>query len=99
MRIDHMQNRTLDEALNPFPRYRFMRESRPVYYHQQYGFWQVFRYDDVQQVLSDYTSFSSTFAGGGQRQNPLGSTLFRIDPPRPTQSRNLVPHACTPRRF
>ena len=94
-----MQNRTLDEALNPFPRYRFMRESRPVYYHQQYGFWQVFRYDDVQQVLSDYTSFSSTFGGGGegQRQNPLGASLISIDPPRHRQLRNIVTQAFTPR--
>ena len=94
-----MQNRTLDEALNPFPRYLFMRESRPVYYHQQYGFWQVFRYDDVQQVLSDYTSFSSTFGGGGggQRQNPLGASLISIDPPRHRQLRNIVTQAFTPR--
>jgi len=94
-----MQNRTIDEALNPFPRYRFMRESRPVYYHQQYGFWQVFRYDDVQQVLSDYTSFSSTFGGGGegQRQNPLGASLISIDPPRHRQLRNIVTQAFTPR--
>lgn len=92
-----MQSRTLDEALNPFPRYRFMRESRPVYYHQQYGFWQVFCYDDVQQVLSDYTSFSSTFGGGGQWQNPLGASLISIDPPRHRQLRNIVTQAFTPR--
>src|SRR5579864_4960386 len=97
MRTDQMQNRTIDEALNPFPRYRFMRESRPVYYQPQYGFWQVFCYDDVQQVLSDYTSFSSAFGGGGQRQNPLGASLISIDPPRHRQLRNLVTQAFTPR--
>jgi cytochrome P450 len=54
-----MQQRTTDEKLNPFPRYRFMRETNPVYFDPQYHFWQVSRYDDVARVLSEYTSFSS----------------------------------------
>src|SRR6266571_3213655 len=67
-RKDHMQHTTTDEALNPFPRYHLMREAHPVYYHPQYQFWQVFCYDDVQRVLSDYASFSSAFGGGGKRR-------------------------------
>ena len=40
-------------ALNPFPWYRQMRADQPVYYHEAYNTWQVFRYDDVLRVLSD----------------------------------------------
>src|SRR5437667_2250816 len=92
-----MQTRTTDEALNPFPRYHLMREAHPVYYHPQYQFWQVFCYDDVQRVLSDYAAFSSVFGGGGERRDPLGSSLISMDPPRHRQLRNLVTQAFTPR--
>src|SRR5438270_7924881 len=92
-----MQTRTKDDALNPFPWYRLMRETQPVYYNPQYHFWQVFGYEDVQRVLSDYTSFSSVFGGGGERRDPLGSSLISMDPPRHRQLRNLVTQAFTPR--
>jgi cytochrome P450 len=92
-----MQTRTQEEALNPFPWYHSMREKQPVYGHPQYHYWQVFRYEDVQRVLSDYAAFSSVFGGGGQRNDPLGSSLISMDPPRHRQLRNLVTQAFTPR--
>lgn len=92
-----MQSTTEDKALNPFPWYRLMRETQPVYYNPQYHYWQVFRYEDVQRVLSDYTSFSSAFGGGGQGGDPLSSSLVSMDPPRHRQLRNLVTQAFTPR--
>ena len=92
-----MQNTTEDKALNPFPWYRSMREAQPVYYNPQYHYWQVFRYEDVQRVLSDYTSFSSVFGGGDQGHDPLSSSLISMDPPRHRQLRNLVTQAFTPR--
>jgi cytochrome P450 len=73
-----------------------MRETNPVYYHPQYHFWQVFRYDDVVRVLSDYTSFSSNFSGG-HGGDPLSSSMISMDPPRHRQLRNLVTQAFTPR--
>src|SRR5205085_3123717 len=97
VRIAQMQNTTEDEALNPFPWYRSMREKQPVYYNPQYHYWQVFRYEDVQRVLSDYTSFSSVFGGGDQGHDPLSSSLISMDPPRHRQLRNLVTQAFTPR--
>src|SRR2546430_10670369 len=95
--ITQMQNTTKDEALNPFPWYHHMRQTQPVYYNPQYHYWQVFRYEDVQRVLSDYTSFSSTFGGGDQGHDPLSSSLVSMDPPRHRQLRNLVTQAFTPR--
>ncbi len=91
-----MQTSTKDDALNPFPHYRSMREAHPVYYHPQYNFWQVFCYDDVQRVLSDYSAFSSERGAGGG-SDPLSSSLISMDPPRHRQFRILVTQAFTPR--
>src|SRR5690348_4817207 len=91
-----MQNRTQEDELNPFPRYRMMREKQPVFFQPQYRFWQVFRYDDVQRILSDYTSFSSGF-GGDQGRDPLSASMISMNPPRHRELRNLVTQAFTPR--
>ena len=91
-----MQFTTQDEALNPFPRYRMMREKQSVYFNPQYRFWQVFGYEDVQRVLSDYSSFTSGF-GGDQGRDPLSASMISMDPPRHRQLRNLVTQAFTPR--
>jgi cytochrome P450 len=91
-----MRDYTEDQALNPFPWYRFMRESQPIYYRPEYHSWQVFRYDDVQRVLSDYATFSSSFSGG-QGRDPLSMSIISTDPPRHRQLRNLVTQAFTPK--
>lgn len=91
-----MQSITEDQALNPFPWYHHMREFQPINYQPQYHSWQVFRYDDVQRVLSDHAKFSSSFSGG-QGRDPLSVSLISMDPPRHRQLRNLVTQAFTPR--
>lgn len=91
-----MQEDREDQALNPFPWYRLMRDSQPVYYQSDYRSWQVFLYDDVQRVLSDYATFSSSFSGG-QGRDPLSTSVISMDPPRHRQLRNLVTQAFTPR--
>lgn len=82
-----------DKALNPFPWYRQMRQTDPVRYNPTYNSWQVFRYDDVQRVLTDWANFSSQFGGS----DPISSSLISLDPPRHRQMRNLVTLAFTPR--
>ncbi len=58
--------------------------------------WQVFRYDDVSQVITDYARFSSqAFAGGAD--SFLKDTLVARDPPDHRKLRNLVNQAFTPR--
>ncbi len=86
-------------ALNPFPYYRYMRKTRPVNFNANYRTWEVFRYAEVQQVLSDYANFSSSVIAGNAsvQQNPLGASLISIDPPRHRQLRSLVTQAFTPR--
>jgi cytochrome P450 len=84
----------MDLALNPFPWFRVMRESAPVYFEQRNSMWNVFRYNDVQKVLTDYTKFPSQFIGSNQ---PLDASLISTDPPRHKQLRSLVSQAFTPR--
>jgi cytochrome P450 len=92
---------TPEEELDPFPWYSAMRADEPVSYNEQTGMWRVFRYPDVQRVLSEYETFSSLRGSREFRQraaeNPLGSSLINMDPPRHRQLRNLVTQAFTPR--
>jgi cytochrome P450 len=83
-----------EQALNPFPFYRRMRDSQPVFYAPQLDSWTVFDYADIERVLTDYKLFSSV-------RNPQMSAtrpnILNIDPPRHRQLRNLVTQAFTPR--
>ncbi len=92
-----MLNREDDEELNPFPWYRRMRAEAPVYYSASYQAWTVFRYHDVQRVLSDFATFSSASAGSINSADPLDASLISLDPPRHRQLRALVTQAFTPR--
>lgn len=85
--------------LDPFPHYEQMRAAAPVFQDGQSGSWHVFRYDDVQRVLSEHATFSSRMGG----ENPSGSgqlfasSLITADPPRHRQLRSLVTQAFTPK--
>ncbi|WP_457950053.1 cytochrome P450 [Pseudarthrobacter sp. alpha12b] len=85
--------------LDPFPHYERMRAAAPVLQDEQSGSWHVFRYDDVQRVLSEHATFSSRMGG----DNPSGSgqlfaaSLITTDPPRHRQLRSLVTQAFTPK--
>jgi cytochrome P450/predicted dehydrogenase len=90
------------DPANPFPWFRAMRSGLPVVYNRQNDAWHVFRYGDVQRVLSDHATFSSSSVGGppgpGQEhRTPLGASLISTDPPRHRQLRALVSQAFTPR--
>ena len=86
-------------SLDPFPHYRRMRETAPVFHDEQSGSWHVFRYDDVQRVLSEHAMFSSRM--GGDEPSETGqlfaASLITTDPPRHRQLRSLVTQAFTPK--
>ncbi|HKF38395.1 MAG TPA: cytochrome P450 [Ktedonobacteraceae bacterium] len=81
-------------SLDPYPWFRMMRESTPVYRNPRNQNWSVFRYNDVQRVLSEYSTFSSQFLGGGQA---LDASMISLDPPRHRKLRSLATLAFTPR--
>ncbi len=88
----------LDREVNPFPFYEQMRNDRPVFYDRNSGLWNIFRYDDVQRVLSDYNTFSSQFSGSPQDGDSVfAASMISTDPPRHRQLRGLVTQAFTPR--
>jgi cytochrome P450 len=70
-----------------------MQETQPIRYRPEHDLWDVFRYKDVQHVLSDYATFS---AENSQSKNFPGA-LGRFDPPHHRQLRSLVSKAFTPR--
>ena len=88
-----------EHPLDPFPHYERMREAAPVFHDEQSGSWHVFRYDDVQRVLSDHASFSSRMGGDDPSETGhlFASSLITTDPPRHRQLRSLVTQAFTPK--
>lgn len=86
--------------LNPYPWYQQMREQAPVRFDEQSRTWHVYRFDDVQRVISDHAVFSSEFGRMNQADDnnrPLQSSLIASDPPRHRQLRALITQAFTPR--
>lgn len=88
-----------EHPLDPFPQYERMRQSAPVYLDEQSGSWHVFRYDDVQRVLSEHARFSSRMGGdeSSEAGHLFASSLITTDPPRHRQLRSLVTQAFTPK--
>src|SRR6266568_8517629 len=90
--------RTLEEISQTYSWFADMRSHQPVFYNEEMQLWQIFRYEDVTTVLTDYNRFSSRplmrFAGGFLRE-----TLVSKDPPDHRKLRNLVNQAFTPERW
>lgn len=89
----------VEHKLDPFPLYQVMRQSYPLYHDPQRGSWNVFRYEDVQRVLSEYETFSSQFMKKRSLlpTQPFAAAIISTDPPRHRQLRSLVTQAFTPR--
>lgn len=88
----------IDRDMNPFAVYEKMRQTNPVYFDPKNQHWNIFRYEDVQRVLSDYNSFSSQFAGDANDPNqPFAASMISSDPPRHRELRSLVTQVFTPR--
>ncbi len=92
---------TSQEAHPLFPGFHPLPD-RPAFYDEQRQVWLVFRYAEVQRVLSDYSTFSND-RGGLDPAQPRNSTrsasnnLIAMDPPRHRLYRALVTQAFTPR--
>jgi cytochrome P450 len=92
----------VEQKLNPFGVYQVMRQEHPLYNDPKRGNWNVFRYPDVQRVLSEYETFSSHFTPkrsllSSLTPQPFAAAIISTDPPRHRQLRSLVTQAFTPR--
>lgn len=75
-----------------------MRATHPVWRDETSGCWHIFRYDDVKNILSDYTHFSSDFRRFvPARSTPIAPSLISMDPPQHRKYRALISPLFTPR--
>ncbi|QOS79428.1 cytochrome P450 [Paenibacillus sp. JNUCC31] len=96
---------TRAEEFFPIDWYKEMLYNHPVYFHEKTKTWNVFKYEYVKQVLSNYEVFSSEgprttiFVGNNYKQDKSLSitSLTTIDPPQHKKSRSLLAAAFTPR--
>jgi cytochrome P450 len=88
---------------HPYPVLRQLREKAPVYYNEEYDFYAVSRYDDVQAVLGDRDNFSS--ARGDVLEHikskaPIPKGMFIAeDPPLHGVHRGVLTRVFTPKRM
>lgn len=88
---------SMEEVFQTFQWFAEMRANQPVFYDEQTRLWQVFRYDDVNEVVTDYNRFSSESLPGFSENTFLEGTIVATDPPQHRKLRNLVNQAFTPR--
>jgi cytochrome P450 len=50
---------SLQQSLNSFPFYAQMRKFHPIVYDEENEVWGIFRYNDIQSIMTDYRNFSS----------------------------------------
>jgi cytochrome P450 len=88
---------------DPYPTYRRLREEAPLYYNEQYDFYAVSRYDDVERGLVDRETFISGRGGileliKANIAIPPGNLIFE-DPPVHTIHRALLSRVFTPKKM
>jgi len=101
--ITNFQSRA--EEFFPIEWYKKMLNHHPVYYHKKTNTWNVFKYEDVKQVLSNYAFFSSAgsrttiFVGDNHKQEKASPliNLTLVDPPQHRKGQSLLAAAFTPR--
>ncbi len=88
---------------DPYPIWKRLRDERPLYYNERYGFYAVSRFEDVERALVDWRTYSSArgtvleLIKSGV-EIPRGSIIFE-DPPDHDLYRGLLSRVFTPRKM
>jgi cytochrome P450 len=88
---------------DPYDLYRRLRDEAPVLFNEKYGFWALFRYDDVCAAHKDWPTFSSAHGVDLSTLNTDPETvkmyrsIIMMDPPEHDRLRALVSRVFTPR--
>ncbi|OBB02260.1 cytochrome [Mycolicibacterium fortuitum] len=88
---------------NPYPTFARLREESPLYYNEQYDFYALSRFADVNKGLVDHETFSSARGAiieliKANIDIPSGALIFE-DPPIHTVHRKLLARMFTPRKI
>src|SRR5271155_5343475 len=92
-----------DESLKDDPHsvWKRLRDEAPVYYDDQYNFWALSRFEDIDRAHRDpqrYSSAHSTVLESMTEEAQSEGMMIFLDPPEHTVLRRLVSKAFTPRR-
>ncbi|GHO90238.1 putative cytochrome P450 YjiB [Reticulibacter mediterranei] len=79
---------TLDDVQERYAWFEQMRATQPVWLDEQSGAFHVFRYVEVERVITDFSSFPS---------QGVCNSILGMDPPQHRSYRNLITCAFTPR--
>ncbi|MBO0992710.1 cytochrome P450 [Bacillus sp. SD088] len=95
---------TRAEEFFPLQWYKEMLNSQPVYFDEETNTWNVFKYDDVKQVLNNYEYFSiegpktTISVGASSKEGSIPDNVnIMVDPPEHRKRRSLLSAAFTPR--
>ena len=88
---------------DPYPAFRRLREEAPLYYNEQFDFYALSRYDDVNRGIVDHGLFSSAKGAileliRADFPIPSGVLIFE-DPPVHDIHRKLLARMFTPRKI
>jgi len=92
-----------DFWMNPYPVFRRLREEAPLYHNEQYGFYAISRFSDVENGFSNRETFSSSRGDvleyiKADMEIPPGMFIWE-DPPAHTVHRSVLTRVFTPRRM
>ncbi|ONH27153.1 cytochrome P450 [Pseudofrankia asymbiotica] len=92
-----------DICANPYPIFARLREEAPLYYNEQYNFFALSRFDDVERGLGDFETYSSARGNMLEVVNanieiPSGVFIFE-DPPMHRAHRSVLSKVFTPRKM
>ena len=93
--------------MDPAPWYDYMRQNAPVTFAERVGSWWIFKYPDVETVLTKFRTYSSQFGGyernaetneeDGAPDSHIGMSMIGTDPPLHTKLRSMVSKSFTPK--
>lgn len=88
---------------NPYPVFRRLRAEAPVYYNEQYDFYAISRFSDVESAFSNKDVFSSSRGDilehiKANMEVPRGMFIWE-DPPFHTAHRGVLSRVFTPKRM
>ena len=101
-RLSTSTRTTYDINANPYPSFARLRDEAPLYYNEQYDFYALSRFADVNKALVDHETFSSARGAiveliKANIDIPPGTVIFE-DPPIHDIHRKLLARMFTPRK-